>query len=81
MAIFRLDDYHWQPNFSNHTKSKQKISNYTQKSFRKSPFEVAVWRDFSVVARSIGHSLFYNGPFNGQLNFSNHIKLKLKTSN
>ena len=27
MAIFHLDDYHWRPNFSNHTKLKQKTFN------------------------------------------------------
>ena len=27
MVVFHLDDYHWQPHFSNHTKLKQNTSN------------------------------------------------------
>ena len=53
MAIFRSNDYHWQPNFSNHIKFKLETSK----------FEVDMLRHFYVVAvvvRPILYFLFSN---------------------
>ena len=82
-VYFQLNDNLWQQNFSNHTKYKEIISKYITNSFRKTYFEVAVWRHFLVTTRPYQHSLLFNGKFSfrdclWQLTFPNHAKLKNK---
>ena len=84
MASLQLVGYPWKHHFSNHIKFKLKISNYIPEHFKKFKFQVAVWRHFLLVARSIGLYLFYNGQFSfddyhWHPNFSNHTKFKQKT--
>ena len=84
-SSFQSDKYPWKPKFSNDTKLKQKISNWIQRLFKKSYFEIVVRYNFSVVDRSIRQScftmlIFHLDDYHWQPNFSNHIKFKLKTS-
>ena len=63
MVNLQLVEYPWQPNFSNDTRVKLKNSIYIWRSIAKPQLKVVLWLYFSMVARPIHHTLFYNGQF------------------
>ena len=57
------DEYWWKSNFSNHTKSKLKVFNYSPEFYRQILFELAAWRHFVIDAQQMQHSFFYYSHF------------------
>ena len=86
IAIFHLDDYHWQPNVLNHNNLKQKTSDQIQRTFRNLSLKLLCDIIFPSLPGQFDLSCFTMSNFQSyeypwKPNFSNHIKFILKTSN